>query len=152
VLLHETEDALARALHEAFRRARARDGVPDAANPPWDDLGDGLKDSNRQAADHVAVKLRAIGYHDEPLRAGGPRIEQFSEDETLLMAQMEHLRWCAERRLDGWTHGEVTDQARKVNSNLVPWDRLSPGEQKKDPEQIAAIPAALHRVGRGIYR
>lgn len=149
VVLHESEDALARALHEDFREHRARQG---AAAPPWDELGDNLKDSNRQAADHVAIKLRAAGYHEGPLARGRPRVERFAPDEILLMAKMEHLRWCAERRVDGWTLGPETDYARRVNPNLVPWDRLAPAEQRKDPEQVLAIPGALARLGRGIYR
>jgi hypothetical protein len=149
VLLHESEDALARALHEDFREHRAREG---AAAPAWDDLGDNLKDSNRQAADHVAIKLRAAGYHEGSIDRGRQRVERFAPDEILLMAKMEHLRWCAERRVDGWTLGSETDYARRVNRNLVPWDRLDPAEQRKDPEQVLAIPGALARLGRGIYR
>lgn len=149
VLLHESEDALARALHDDFRAHRRREG---AAAPPWDELGDNLKDSNRQAADHVAIKLRAAGYHEGPIVRGRPRVERFAPDEILLMAKMEHLRWCAERRVDGWTLGPETDYARRVNPNLVPWDRLDPAEQRKDPEQVLAIPGALARLGRGIYR
>jgi hypothetical protein len=152
VLLHETEDALAHALHEDFRRQREKDGVPPAMNPRWEDLHDDLKDSNRQAADHVAIKLRAAGYHAAPLERARARIERFSAGETLLMAKMEHLRWCAERTLDGWTLGAPTDHDRRINRNLVPWDRLEPAEQQKDPEQVTAIPGALFRLGRGIYR
>jgi hypothetical protein len=150
VLLHESEDALARALHEDFRRQRAKAGAP--ALPPWEDLTDALKDSNRQAADHVAIKLRAVGYHVRALEPGRPRVERFTEPETLLMAKMEHLRWCAERTLDGWTLGAPSDADRRVNANLVPWDRLDPVERQKDPEQVSAIPGALSRLGRGIYR
>jgi voltage-gated potassium channel Kch len=152
VLLHETEDALARALHEDFRAQRENAGVPAAMNPPWEELSDDLKDSNRQAADHVGIKLRAAGYHDAPLERGRARIERFSAGETLLMAKMEHLRWCAERTLAGWTLGGPTDRDRRINQNLVPWDQLEPAEQQKDPEQVLAIPGALFRLGRGIYR
>jgi len=151
VLLHESEDALARALHEDFLQQRAKGGGP-APLPPWDELSDSLKDSNRQAADHIAIKLRAVGYHVRPLEPGRPRVERFTDEETLLMAKMEHARWCAERTLDGWTLGTPSNADRRVNANLVPWDRLDPAERQKDPEQVLAIPGALLRLGRGIYR
>jgi hypothetical protein len=147
VLLHESEDRLARALHQDFRTQN-----PNEPHPEWNELSEDFKDSNRQAADHIPLKLRALGYHEEPLTKDKPRILSFEDSEIDLLAQMEHTRWCAERYLSGWTYGEKTDRARKINRNLVPWDKLLPEERKKDPEQINAISKALHSIGFGIYR
>ncbi len=145
-LLHEEEDNLARALHKNFTRQHPNQHVG------WDELGEGFRDSNRQAADHIEIKLRALGYHSAPLQKGQHRITKFEEPEIELLAKMEHARWCAERFLDGWTRGDTTDRDKKVNRCLVPWAQLPDEEKKKDPEQITAIPSALNNIGRGIYR
>lgn len=145
-LLHEKEDQLARALHENFTRQHPNQHVD------WDELSEGFRDSNRQAADHMEVKLRALGYHSAPLQKGQHRITSFAAPEIELLARMEHARWCAERFLEGWTRGDTTDRHRKVNRCLVPWSELPEEEKKKDPEQISAIAGALHNIGKGIYR
>ncbi len=146
-LFHEGEDAVAKALHEDFRERH-----PGEAGQDWDRLSEGFKDSNRLAADHIPVKLRAIDCVDGPLQAGREPIEHFERHEVDLLAQMEHIRWCAERRTAGWQYGPVTDRARKISCCLVPWKDLPPKEQNKDPEQIRAILTALKKVRRGVYR
>ncbi len=163
-LLRESEDQLARAVHEDYAENRRREGGQEKS---WEDLTDTLKNSNRCAADHIPIKLRAIGCYDAPIQPSYKRIlaclrlralqpsekpvEVFNPEETLLMAQMEHRRWCAERWLDGWKRGPVTDRAKKTNMNLVPWDEIPEKEQNKDPEQIRAIPRVLRLVGRAVY-
>jgi hypothetical protein len=151
-LLNESEDRLARALHERFQVEQRRRDVPDDENPDWDHLPENLRDSNRQAADHIPIKLRALGYHEEPLQSGKERIHRFTDDEVFLLSQIEHARWCAERWLDGWDYAPETDRPKKLNENLRPWNELEPTEQRKDPEQINAIVDVLHQVGRGVYR
>lgn len=151
-LVHEEQDMLAKALHDSYRRKRLEAGESVEAHAPWNDLGDELKDSNRQAADHIPVKLRALGYHHERLREGQPRIAHFTYSEIELLSRMEHARWCAERFLGGWSHGETTDRAKRVNKCLVEWGKLPPEEQMKDPEQIQAISEVLFNLGYGIYR
>jgi hypothetical protein len=149
VLLHEGEDRLARVIHEVY--VKNRSGSETTA-VPWELLSDEFKESNRHAADHIYSKLRALGYHDAPLEAGRVRIEQFSESEMLLLAQLEHLRFCAERRLDNWRYGTETIRSEKISKDLVDWDELPEEERKKDYEQISAIPSLLFGIGRGIYR
>lgn len=141
------EDQVARTLHENYRSEN-----PATEHPVWDNLSAGYKDSNRQAADHIPVKLRAIGCRIDHLKRWKPRVEQFDHREMDLLARMEHARWCAERYLDGWQYGTPTDRARKINDCLLPWDRLRESDKKKDWGQIKAIPRILKSVGLGIYR
>ncbi|MEN3332266.1 MAG: hypothetical protein V7641_1631 [Blastocatellia bacterium] len=150
VLLHESEDKLAEALHQDYQEKRAAENVQD--NPGWKDLSEGFKESNRQAAAHIRVKLRALGYHDEPLTKEKVSIDRFEDNEVLLLGKLEHVRWCAERWLAGWTYGPDTDRSNKISSSLAPWEQLPPDMQRRDLEQIRAIPKVLARIGRGIYR
>ena len=152
VLLHESEDRLARALHEDFQQQRRSEGALDSKNPAWEDLEEDLRESNRHAADHIPIKLRALGYHNDSIKSGKTRIERFTEDEIQLLGRMEHSRWCAERWLAGWRRGPEKDVVKKLHPLLIPWNELPPQEQKKDHEQINAIPRVLDSIGQGIYR
>jgi hypothetical protein len=152
VLLHEIEDQRAQAIHQDYQEKRTVGGAEDRDNPGWDALSEDFKDSNRQAADHIAVKLRAVGYHDEPLNKEKQLIQRFEAADLEVMAKMEHARWCAERRVAGWKHGPVTDRTNKISDSLLPWEQLGAEMQKRDREQIEAIPGVLAKIGRGIYR
>ena len=60
------------------------------------------------------------------------------------LAQMEHERWMAERRLGGWAlspDGVTKDAARKLSPYLVPYSALS--QQVKHYDRVAAM-EALH--------
>lgn len=73
VLLKDDLDTFARAIHQDFVKKRSADDRP-AADPsmaPWESLDPGFKHSNRQQADHIAVKLRAVGCHSGPKGRGG---------------------------------------------------------------------------------
>ncbi len=95
-------DALARAIHEDFvtkRTTAKQTPQTDRALAPWDALDD-YKSSNRQQADHLGIKLRAVGC--EAAALSDPRPEHtFSAEEAELLAELEHARWVAERTLAG---------------------------------------------------
>jgi hypothetical protein len=149
VLLHESEDRLARTVHAVYAEHRRLEGKTELE---WEFLRDNFKDSNRHAADHIDIKLRALGYHQAPLQNGRTRKERFEQDELDVLAPMEHRRYCAERWLDGWEFGPETIRERKINKTLIDWHELGAEEQKKDHEQIQAIPQVLFGVGSGVYR
>jgi hypothetical protein len=143
-LLHESEDEIARALHEDY--------VEHNGGEAWETLSEPMQASNRHAADHIPIKLRALGYHFKKLQDDEIRIEGFDPDELSRLARLEHRRWCAERWLDNWEWGPETDRPRKINKNLKPWGGLTPDEQKKDYDQISSLPRILYELGWGIYR
>lgn len=72
---HERNEAYARAAHEDFVRRRLADSSrtpgSDSALNDWSRLQEDLRESNRQQADHAAIKLRAIGC--EIVGAADPR-------------------------------------------------------------------------------
>jgi hypothetical protein len=152
VLLHESEDRIASAIHEKYRIEQEKKGVPEVENPRWQHLREDFRKSSRLAADHIPIKLRALGYHIEPLHAGKPRIEQFTEDEVELLAAMEHNRWIAERRLAGWVWGPETIREKKISRALVDWAKLPASEMQKDGEQVREIIGILFKIGDGVYR
>ncbi len=116
LLFEQRLDAIARAHHDVHRdfvrRAResaakgAQEGAP--ADLPWERLPEIYKQSNRNFADHVAVKLRAAGLRLRPAKA--PRPIMLSDHEVERLAAIEHWRWTVEHRMAGWTHGEERDE------------------------------------------
>ena len=155
VLQHTLNEALARAIHEDFCRERAKEGrrPPDPSVLPWDDLREDFRDSNRQQADHIAIKLHGIGCLRVPVSAGDPRpaIRRFDDDEIEVMARMEHARWNAERLLAGWEKGEK-DTKNKISPYLCPWEDLTADIQDYDRRTARQIPAYLDEIGEKVCR
>lgn len=147
-ILHEDVDVIARGIHDAYR---AHAGV---AIEPWERLSSELKDSNRFQADHIAVKLRAIGC---ACRAEAPAAAHaFTDAELDTMARMEHRRWMSDKLLAGWRDGVpagggAQDRALKIHTSLVPYDELPASEQQKDVDAVREIPVLLAAHGRFIH-
>lgn len=130
----------------------------------WRYLSEPDRMANRRAADHVPVKLRAIGA--EIVSSGdADRDFRLSEGEAAALAEMEHRRWAAEKLLTGWRplprtaenlrrwrdHKEEL-KAQKLHIDLVPFEELSEDDQGKDRSQIEGIPTFLAALGLGIRR
>jgi hypothetical protein len=148
---------------------QARDDVPATSQPtqtqeprptdelrrsmkPWPRLAHDFRESNRQAADHIPVKLRAIGCSFAKEQQSEKVVAAFDEEEIELLAEMEHNRWRAERYLAGWTKGP-DDARRKTNPRLVPWEELDDATKKENRKQVAEIPGLLREhLGQAIYR
>jgi hypothetical protein len=155
MLLNDKLDTFARAIHDDFVAQRRRDPVPrsesDPSMRPWHQLTPGLKASNRQQADHIPVKLRAIGCHAVAADEAGPSVSEFTHAEIETMAIMEHARWVAERLLGGWSPGPK-DTARKQSPYLVGWEALEESIREYDREAVRRIPTLLQLVGQRICR
>ena len=130
---------------------------------PWDQLSHDFRESNRQVADHVSIKLRAIGCtRTKPDGRLRQIRDRFTNKEAIdLLAQMEHQRWCADRYLAGWQPGLVKDTRRKTNPNLVPWDELAQVDERLGRaagstqdfvrQQVSAIPTLLKEIDEKVY-
>jgi RyR domain len=148
-------DALARAIHEDYvRRTGGAEGGPgeDLSLLPWDQLPDTLRNSNRNQALDIERKLEAIGCDIAPESEARRSIDHFSDDEVEQLAQLEHLRWEAERRADGWTYGPTKDVATKRTPYLVPWDELSEEVRDLDRDTVRQIPDFLRTAHLAVVR
>jgi hypothetical protein len=150
-------DAIARRLHEDYRAnllPAERSAPKKRSSYPWDLLDDDLVESNRQAADHILVKLRAVGCHTT---ARGNEddlnelVDHFEGAEIELLANMEHRRWRAERFLAGWTLGPK-DVEKRLSPYLVEWDALPADIQDYNRESVREIPGLLRSVNLEIRR
>lgn len=165
-LLEESLDAAAKHLHESYRlnerkrREKLPAGSPEAtackpADRPWEDLPERFRISNRSSADHIPIKARALGFRIASLGAGsgtpGERITDF-RDKVEMLARLEHARWYANHRLDGWNYHPVRDDNLRRHNMLKPWDELKAEDRHIDVHMVASASDALEKAGLGIYR
>lgn len=152
-LTNEQRERIARAIHENYRADQAdRKPADDPAMAEWDRLLEHLRESNRNQADHIFEKLRAIGCTVNEVGDEGAEPFAFTADEIELMSVMEHDRWVSERRADGWTLGEERDVHNKVSPHLVSWNELPDAFREWDREAVRRIPELLAGVGFEIQR
>jgi hypothetical protein len=141
---------MARAAHRVYVAAAMARGETPESNPSmvtWEELPEDLRAANRAQAEDVPRKLEAIGCEI------GPTAEDFTftDDEVEMLARLEHDRWMAERRSQGWTYASPRDNARKHHDKLVPWDELGDADREKDRTAVRTIPG-FFSGGLGIVR
>ena len=147
VFNNRDDERVARAIHQRFVEKRKAGSRRTPENDPalrdWDQLSDDLRASNFQQADHVALKMRAIGCEIVDVTDTRPAVQKFSQDELDALAPLEHTRWNAERLLAGWRYGTPSDKPRRINENLQPWEDLDSSTRKYDYEAVEDIPKIL---------
>ena len=152
VLLTGTSELLAQAIHRLYLDAHGpRASTEDPALRPWEELPESLRESNRDHAAHIAVKLAAVGLTMGPLVDWTTAQQPFSEDEAETMARLEHDRWVSERRAAGWRPGPREPEQR-TTPYLVPWEELSEELRDQDRLFIRALPGLLASVGLQVLR
>lgn len=148
-LLSHRADELATRIHDTYC---IRFGASGPAGVPWASLPETYRRANRRAADHLPVKLWTIGLREaagsaDPFTVDphshasvvAPCAESTAEDALLRrLSRIEHDRWNAERRLDGWRFGEVRDDARRIHPKLIAFDdpRFTDEDIEKDADQV----------------
>jgi hypothetical protein len=144
----ESDDILPRAVHEHYLETMRRTDASEGTPVPWDELPENMRHANRAAADHMAVKLVAIGCRGI---AGSAPPFAFTDAEIDVLAKMEHRRWSGERLLRGWRAGERDDE-RRLHPDLKPFEELDEGEQEKDRDAVRVIPRVLAQADLSIVR
>ncbi len=135
-------DRLAREFHERYAEAASEDKP---AKVSWDDLSEDMKDSNRRLLVHIPAKLYSVGFDVEswliasdshPGKPQIPRVQGLLDRPEIIeeLARLEHERWMADRRLNGWTLAPVRDDQRRHHPDLVAFDQLS--ESSRDYDRL----------------
>jgi hypothetical protein len=141
-------DRLARMIHGEFlKRARDQHRAPrfEEALQEWETLtNEDMRQSNYQQADHIAIKLRAIGCEEAAMSDSRPA-HVLTPDEVERLAEVEHRRWMAERWLAGWTlvPDKEKNEAQRTSPSLVPWEALDDITRDYDRGAVLNIPTAL---------
>ncbi len=151
-------DATAKAVHEGYSRAGG------GSAGPWKDLPEEMRVSNRRVVSHIPAKLASLGFDLEPWLATpdadrpwppplAPGAVLFRDDaERTRMAALEHERWMADRRLNGWRQGHGRDNARKLHTNFVAFDELSETIKSYDYQVVDWLDSFLPRRPGGLQR
>ncbi len=148
--------------HEAYRKIpKAKKGP---ADEPWENLEEEYRISNRRAVAHICAKLFEMGFdlrpwmatHDIwatlPTLAVGQNLYNSPADRELL-ARLEHERWMADRRLNGWIYGQDKDRELKIHDDLQDFDKLSDKVKSYDVSSIEALNSTiLKRTSDGVSR
>ncbi len=108
---------------------------------PWDELSNENKNANREQADHIAIKARAIGDSSETLEG----INNLSDEEIEILSEMEHNRWWANKALSGHNYGPQKDDNLKIHCDMLPYADLSEETKEYDRNTIRNIPELLKR-------
>jgi len=139
-LISEKLDELAKVIHTDYLSGIKTLNPDKASHRPWELLPLDFKNQNREQADHLAVKLRALDEGD-PMEL----VEKISPEQLELLSEMEHRRWMAHMALSGWTLGEKRDDSRKRHTDLVPYAELSEEVKQYDRDTILNIPRLLKK-------
>ena len=153
VLFDGLGDELARTIHESYTdsiAAQGRDPEREPAGRPWSRLSGSYRNANRHQADHLWAKLAVMDCR----AVQEEQVESFTfaplEAESL--AVIEHLRWAADRYLDGWSYAPVRDNALKHHPQLIPYEDLSEPMKDLDRFAVRGVPTLLARSGLGVER
>jgi len=147
MVLGGAHEIIARAIHQEYLcRHQARDLVSPTVEAlvPWEQLAEEYRESCRRQADHVGLKLQAIGCQITILTDWEAELPTFTPEEVEQMAQMEHDRWLTEHQQAGW-HPGPKDPARKTNPYLVPWRELPEEIRQLNRDMVSGLPAFLAR-------
>ena len=153
VLLGGAREVLAKAIHEKYRNDNK--GKVSEKNPamvPWGKLREDLKETNRQQADDIPEKLKAVGCDFTPVVDREPITIEFTDEEIEIIAEMEHDRWNKQKFLAGWSYGQKKDPGKKTHPCLVEWKDLPEEEKEKDRAAVREIPQLLKSAKFEIYR
>lgn len=141
-------EPIAQAVHERWRSEQIGAGKP---APSWEELDESRKESSRDQARDIPVKLHMVDCDIAPLRERDAKDFTFTDEEVETLAGAEHARWMSERIADGWTAGDK-DVARKRTPYLVPFEELPADMAEFDRIFVRAIPALLATVGLQVIR
>ncbi len=123
------------------------------ARVDWDELPDNLRESNRQQVAHMDDHLRALWFEIVPLDEWDRAAADLTPADVEALAELEHLRWCAEKRRDRYELGETrSDTTPRTHPDLRPWRELSDIAADKDRRAVRAWPGILSRAGYGLRR
>lgn len=159
-VLEEDPEWRARSFHNQHRNKSSAS----ASNQAWEHLAENYRVSNRRSVAHVPAKLVASGFNirtwaqNRPLSPNAiPKLasgEKLYRDEADLskLAELEHIRWSLDRRLEGWRPGKKTDRAQRIHADLRPYNELSDSTKQYDVNMILELDSWLETAPDGLRR
>ena len=152
-VISEKIDEMAKLIHAFYLPPKEERNPEKGSHKEWEYLAIDFKNQNREQADHLDVKVRALGCKIVPLDS--PE-EEFIIDEKAeifeILAETEHNRWIGHMTLSGWKKGKKRDENNKIHPDLIPYHKLSEDVKQYDRETILNIPVLLEKQGKKIVK
>ncbi|WP_406534768.1 RyR domain-containing protein [Methanobrevibacter sp.] len=118
----------------------------------FEELTPHLKIANIRQARSIPRKLSIIGCDIVDKNEEGEAITEFSPEEVLDLAKLEHKEWCEEKIRTGWTYGEKKDVKNLITPYLIPWDELDDDIKQLDIDPIKHMPELMDSIDMKIVR
>lgn len=119
----------------------------------WEKLTEEFRESNRNQARHLFIKLGLVGLKAVPLEAKAEEVSlNDNPDLVEIFGILEHNRWVLEKLLNGWKYGPVRDNDRKIHPDIAPYREKDEDTKQKDRNTYLNIPILLKEVGLKIAR
>lgn len=152
----------AKAIHASYiERAGAAD--EERINSDFAELPLEFKVSNIEQAKSYAHKLELVDCFYSGKELDYPIVNDFradcrcgrGEDPIELLSREEHVRWVREKLEQGWSYGTdyasiAERNAKKIHSDIVPYEVLSEADRKKDELAVTNIIPLLNKFGNGV--
>ena len=117
------EERVAQEIHDRYAE-KQRSEKPGYVPKCWSDLGEYGKEVNRMSALHFPVKVAAWN-----------SLKMADREKLDLLTRAEHLRWWAQKAMDGWRYG-AKDDKKRVHPCLKPFDDLEDEYQGNDENVV----------------
>ena len=137
-LISEKLDELAKIIHNDYLSGLKTLNPDKSSHKPWKLLALDFKNQNREQADHIYVKLRALGHNTNTINE-----IKFTKGQVELLAEIEHNRWWANMVLSGWKNGKKRNDKKKIHTDLIPYDELTDEIKQYDRDAVVNIPKLL---------
>ncbi len=151
-IVDERLDKLAQAFHENYLEtvtARVDSAQRKPSQVPWPALAEMYRNASRLEADHVEIKLRAVGCREEE----GDEPFKFEPQELERIAHMDRNRFVAVRFSTGWTSGPIRSDFARIDDSLKPWEECDANDRAYDMNTARDLPVMLaKRLRRTIKR
>jgi hypothetical protein len=152
----EVIEALAPAIHETWRSLSKKEGwkMQPHLDQPFEKLAPVDKEENRAAARRIPEILGLAGLGlvkavsaspSEPSR--NKEIRDHLEHHLERLAEAEHDGWMTHRLRNGWRFHETRDDVQKLHNALLPYEKLTENDKKKDRNSVRHFPDMVQLAG-----
>jgi hypothetical protein len=164
-VIREHSDQMARFIHEDYLAQQSNMNEAEKARLRWELLGTDDRDSSRDQADHLWIKLACLDYispaetivvHREiapeffrksfTVEAEVAELLEAQPERLELLARIEHRRWMASKIVTGWEYDSVRNKELKHHHCIVEFERLDAVDKQKDVDVILNVPHLLGLV------
>ena len=152
-IISEKIDEMAKLVHAFYLPSVEERDLKKDSHKEWRNLGVDFKNQNREQADHMDLKIRALGCKTVPLNSSEEELLiDYNSDIFEILAEVEHNRWVGYMILSGWKFGPVRNDMGKIHPDLIKYDKLSERVKEFDRDTVKNIPILLKQQGVKMVR